>query len=158
MGSYRLNAGIVVFRADGKVLFCQRLENYKKNWQFPQGGIDKGETPLQAAVRELKEETSLASVKFVRALSRSIRYDYPEDVKQKQAMRGIFDNGQEQYWHLFFLTGDEAEINLQTKKPEFKNYQWIDIKETPQMVVDFKKDVYKHVAREFDRVIRDYLA
>ena len=79
MKKYRPNVGIVVFRSDGKVLLCERVEDYPKRWQFPQGGIDDGETPLQAAVRELREETSVTSVKFVCSLDKSIKYDFPPE-------------------------------------------------------------------------------
>ena len=101
MKRYRRNAGIVLFRHDGKVLLCERIENYPKRWQFPQGGIDAGETPLQAAQRELKEETSVTSVKFIATLPRPIRYDFPEAVKKAHPERR--NDGQEQYWHLFLF-------------------------------------------------------
>ena len=114
MKCYRPNAGIVVFRFDGKVLFCQRVENYSKNWQFPQGGIDKEETPLQAAYRELKEETSVTSVEYVAALNKPLRYDFPKQIKYKNARKGIKNDGQEQYWHLFFFKGKDDDINFQT--------------------------------------------
>lgn len=158
MKKYRPNAGIVVFRDDGKVLLCQRKENHSKNWQFPQGGIDDGETPLQAAVRELREETSVTSVRFVSALEETLRYEFPDDVKRQFAARGIFNDGQEQHWQLFFFEGEDCEINLQTKEPEFQAYQWIDIEKAPELVVDFKHHIYVTVVREFAQRIRDYLA
>ena len=158
MSGYRSNSGIVVFRSDGRVLLCERVENYPKRWQFPQGGIDKGETPLQAAIRELAEETSVTSVKFIVALPESLKYTFPDDVKAKLAERGIFDDGQEQYWHLFFFEGDETEINIQTKVPEFRSYDWVDIEKVPDKVVDFKRDNYEIVTREFAKVIKKFLA
>jgi len=157
MRHYRPNAGIVVFRSDGKVLLCQRVEDYPKNWQFPQGGIDEKETPLQAAYRELKEETSIVSVKFVASLDTPVRYDFPDEVKYKNARRGITNDGQEQYWHLFFFEGNDKEINLQTKEPEFKDFQWIEIEKTPDMAVEFKVESYKIMTNAFKQKIKDYL-
>ncbi len=155
MKTYRLNAGVVLFRADGKVLLCERIENYPKRWQFPQGGIDDGETPLQAAVRELREETSVTSAKFVAALAEPLRYDFPPYVKQRHPER--HNVGQEQYWHLFFFTGKDSEINLQTLEPEFRSYAWVDLEKAPNSVVDFKKNIYIHVVSEFLPIIKKYL-
>lgn len=155
MKLYRPNAGIVLFRQDGKVMLCERVENYPKRWQFPQGGIDEGETPLQAAVRELKEETSVTSIEFVAALPDSIKYDFPIEVKKKHPER--HNDGQEQYWHLFFFTGHDDEINLKTAEPEFRSYAWVDIEETPKLVVDFKQKAYQTVAREFGMLIKKYI-
>ena len=155
MKLYRPNAGIVLFRRDGKVLLCERIENYPKRWQFPQGGIDEGETPLQAAVRELREETSVSSIEFVAALPRPLKYDFPPKVKNMHPER--HNIGQEQYWHLFFFTGDEKEINLRTAEPEFRSYAWMDIKEAPELVVEFKQDIYQIVAQEFGVLIEKYI-
>lgn len=158
MKTYRLNSGIVVFRRDGKVLLCERVENYPRNLQFPQGGIDEGETPLLAALRELREETSVVSVKPVAALPEAIRYDFPPEVKKKNQVRGIFNDGQEQFWHLFWFYGEDSEINLQTAEPEFKSYCWTDIRLTPDLVVDFKHDVYAKVAAAFAPIISSYIS
>lgn len=155
MKVYRPNAGIVLFRGDGRVLFCERVEDYPKRWQFPQGGIDVGETPLQAAIRELREETSVVSAEFVYALSEPLRYDFPAEIKNRHPER--HNDGQEQYWHLFYFTGDDKEINLQTTEPEFRSYAWVDIENTPNEVVEFKKDIYCRVASEFSLIIKKYL-
>lgn len=157
MAKYRRNAGIVVFRSDGKVLLCERLEDYPKRWQFPQGGIDENETPLAAAVRELREETSVVSVKLVCVLSEPLRYVFPEDVKIKLAQRGIYDDGQEQYWHLFFFEGEESEIDIATQHPEFRSFAWVDIEQAPERVVEFKRSNYEIVAQKFAKIIKQYL-
>ena len=154
--TYRPNAGIVLFRADGKVLLCERIENYPKRWQFPQGGIDADETPLQAAVRELREETSVTSAKFIAALPDALLYDFPAEVIGRHPTRHF--DGQKQYWHLFCFEGEEDEINLNTKEPEFRSYKWVDIKTTPDLVVEFKKDVYKKVTVVFSDIIERYLS
>ena len=157
MKKYRSNAGVVVFRGDGKVLFCKRLDNYVKNWQFPQGGIDKGETAEHAAFRELKEETSVVSVTRVAEYPEVVRYDFPDYVKAKNIQRGIFNDGQEQHWFLLFFEGNDSEINLKTKDQEFCDYQWIDIMSTPDMVVEFKYEVYSKIADYFSLKIKEYL-
>lgn len=157
MGRYRPNAGIVVFRDDGKVLLCERFEKGLKRWQFPQGGIDVGETPLQAATRELREETSLVSVKFISSIDEPLRYTFPPEVKALLAKKNIHDDGQEQYWHLFHLEGNETEINLNTDVPEFRSYEWVDILTAPDRVVSFKYQNYKIVSREFSKRIKEYL-
>ncbi|MBR1605727.1 MAG: RNA pyrophosphohydrolase [Alphaproteobacteria bacterium] len=155
MKKYRPNAGIVLFRKDGKVLLCERVENYPKRWQFPQGGIDKGETPLQAAVRELREETSVVSVTFVASLQEPLRYDFPPEVKNRHPERN--NDGQEQYWHLFYFTGQDKEINLNTDEAEFRSYEWVDITQVPQKVVDFKQKIYQIVVDKFSKIIQHYL-
>lgn len=157
MKKYRPNAAVVVFRDDGKVLVCERKENYAKRWQFPQGGIDEGEKPEQAARRELNEETSISSVELVAKLSEVVRYDFPPSIKSKNAQWGIFHDGQEQWWFLFHFLGNDNEINLQTIDPEFVNYQWVDIMQTPDMVVDFKKEVYNKVVAEFGKIINKHI-
>ena len=155
MKKYRPNAGIVLFRKDGKVLLCERVENYPKRWQFPQGGIDIGETPLQAAVRELREETSVVSVTFVASLQEPLRYDFPPEVKNRHPERN--NDGQEQYWHLFYFTGQDKEINLNTDEAEFRSYEWVDITQVPQKVVDFKQKIYQIVVDKFSKIIQHYL-
>ena len=112
MGTYRKCAGIVVFNKNKKVL-----------------------------VRELKEETSIVSVKHVTTLDKPLRYNYPDDVLAS----GRKHIGQEMYWSLMFFYGDDDEINLNTQEPEFKAFEWIDSEESLNRIIPFKKDVYKKV-------------
>lgn len=156
MGMYRKNAAIVVFRSDKKVLLCQRREHYAKNWQFPQGGIDDGETPLEAAFRELREETSIVSVSCIGAYPEPLRYDFPPEVKNKNKRRGINNDGQEQYWFLMRFDGTDSEINLKTEEPEFCRYEWVDIERALDNVVAFKYDVYSKVVANFKRRLEQY--
>ena len=151
MKVYRPNAAIVLFRKDGKVLLCERIENYPKRWQFPQGGIDEGETSLEAAVRELREETSIVSAKLISAFPEPLRYDFPPEVMKRYPER--HNDGQEQHWYLFLFTGDDSEINLKTEEPEFRSYQWVDIEEAPKHVVEFKKEIYEKVTAVFKQII-----
>ena len=98
---FRPNAAAVVFRQDKKVLMCRRIFPKTDGWQFPQGGIEAGETAQEAALRELKEETSVHSVTAVKTLDYPLRYEFPKEVKAKFRTRGIFNDGQEQYWYEF---------------------------------------------------------
>ena len=156
MGNYRKNAGIIVFNRDRKVLLCERVGNYENAWQFPQGGIDGGETAEQAAARELCEETSLPSVRYVASMPEPLIYDFPPEIKKRNAARGIFNDGQQQYWSLYLLTGNESEINLNTAEPEFKNWRWIEIEKAADNVVAFKKEVYRRIIEYFKPLIEKY--
>ena len=153
---FRKNAGVVVFNAQKKVLMCRRIVPQTDGWQFPQGGIEQGETPLQAAQRELFEETSIKSVVAVKTLDYALRYEFPESVKQKFGARGIVSDGQDQYWSLFYFTGKNSEINLRTAEPEFDEFAWKDIEEAPDLVWEVKKDVYTKMVKEFKPIIDSF--
>lgn len=155
MANYRKNAGIVVFNAQKKVLMCQRTDK-PDAWQFPQGGIETNETPLQAALRELKEETSIVSVKHVKTLSYAATYNFPATLGKKLRYGSEIFDGQAVYWSLFFFFGQETEINLQTDEPEFCKFYWADFADACKKVVDFKKDVYKTAYQEFAPLIEQW--
>lgn len=156
MAFFRKCAGIVVFNADKKVLLCARNDSRSEQWQFPQGGIMKKEGLLDAALRELKEETSISSVKPVKTLDTGFRYEFPRSVKTKFQRRGIDTVGQEMYWSLLYFYGDEKEINLKTKQPEFKAWEWVEIDQALLRIVYFKKDVYQKAVEIFKPLIEDY--
>ena len=149
MKKYRPNAGIVVFRDDKKVLMCHRLNQKTDGWQFPQGGIEDGESPQQAALRELEEETSITSVEVIKTLNTPLRYDFPADIKQKFAALGIMTDGQEQYWNLCYFYGSDSEINLKTQEQEFDKFGWFDLSQAVNMVWEAKKEVYEKMVAEF---------
>lgn len=150
---YRPNAGIVVYNRDHKVLVCERLD-IPGSWQFPQGGIEEGETIAQAALRELQEETSLISVAHVISLTKPARYTFPPQIISSMKKRGFNNAGQDIYWSLFLLKGNDDEINLNTKEPEFKNYRWVNIEEAYDLCVDFKKTAYRIAIEEFSKYIK----
>lgn len=157
MKKYRKCAGTVLFNDVGKVLVCARIDEKEDAFQFSQGGIEEGETPLDAALRELKEETSITSVKPVYAYPKPLYYDFPKEVKEKlKVFKSSFD-GQEIHFFLVYFMGSDFEINLQTDHPEFKSFKWVDIKEPPLLIVEFKRKIYEKVCSEFAPKIIDYL-
>ena len=145
---YRPNAGIVVSDSQGRVLLCLR-KGTTDSWQFPQGGIEEGETPRQAAIRELREETSLSEVTPIKTLDFPAYYDFPADVALKLRYEGKKYKGQAMYWTLFLLTGKESQINLNTPEPEFSAYRWATLPEAYDLIVDFKKTAYAVALKEF---------
>ena len=148
MSYYRKCAGIIVFNRDKKVLVCARVGKRDNQWQFPQGGIMKKEESSAAAVRELYEETSIKSVKVVKTLTEPLRYDFPGSVRRQMLRRGIDSLGQDMFWSLLYLYGNDSEINVKTKQPEFKAWEWIDIDEAPARIVYFKKAVYQKAVEQ----------
>lgn len=155
MAEYRPNAGIVVFNKQGKVLLCRR-RGLPNAWQFPQGGIDDGEMPAEAAVRELKEETSLSGLKLIKTLEVGVRYDFPPEIKPKLNYGGKHYAGQEMYWSLFFFDGKDSQINLNTAEPEFDAFKWADFAEAVAQIVEFKKQAYLVALKEFEKLMIDY--
>lgn len=144
---YRKNVGIVVAK-NGKVLMCARADQKDYQWQFPQGGIEAEEDIVNAARRELSEETGITSIKFRQQMPETLRYDFPKGDKVHCFGSYI---GQEQTWVLFEFGGDDSEINFQTNPDEieFKAFEWVDISEAPKRIVAFKKQVYQKVADYF---------
>lgn len=157
MSSFRKAAGIVLFNREGKVLICARKDQGGKHWQFPQGGIEPGESAQQAALRELFEETSVQSVRVVHTLKKPLRYYFPKAICESLAERGIISDGQNMFWSLFFFEGDDSEINLKTAVPEFKAWKWVKPDEAVAEIVFFKKRVYKKVVQTFKPLIEDFL-
>ena len=141
----------MLVNADGKVLVGERLNpNAHGFWQMPQGGIDKGEDPETAALRELEEETGIGAelVEIVAGTSEPLRYDLPPELQGK-VWKGKY-RGQEQHWYLGRYSGTDADIDLNAHDPaEFGAYRWVEPSELPELIVPFKRDVYKQVLAEF---------
>lgn len=146
---YRKNAGAIVINKDKKVLLCRRLD-ITDAWQFPQGGIEEGESPSLAAKRELYEETSIKNVKLIKTLDNPIRYHFPQEILEKMQKRGFSNLGQDIYWSFFLFEGNDDEINLQTNEPEFSEFKWTTMKDAVELVVDFKKEAYLIAQIELD--------
>ena len=155
---YRPNAGIVLFNREGKVFVCARADKQDMQWQFPQGGIDDGETAEQAAVRELKEETGITSAKFVYAAPQTVKYDYPPFVLKKFQKLGRPHIGQEQHWFLFFYdSAEKPDFTTHPEEIEFKAYDWVGFDEAVKRIIGFKKESYQYAQNVFEPVIAAYL-
>jgi putative (di)nucleoside polyphosphate hydrolase len=153
---FRPCAGIVVFNGARQVLMCARADKRSEQWQFPQGGLMKKETPSAAALRELQEETSVVSVKLVKTLETPLRYEFPPSVRHRMEKRGILTHGQEMYWSLGYFFGSNEEINLCTQTPEFKSWCWVEPSEAVEKIIYFKKDVYRQMMSVFIPLIESY--
>src|SRR6056300_1290069 len=147
----RTGVGIILLNNENKVFVARRIDNAKKFWQMPQGGVDEGEDFLQAAYRELEEETSVKSVELIKELDGTITYNLPDRLLGI-IWKGKY-KGQIQKWFLLRHIGNDSEINIQTKKPEFLDWKWVDLKEITQLVVDFKLHVYKEVQEKVEKIL-----
>ena len=147
----RSGVGIVVLNKDNKVFVAKRIDNPKNFWQMPQGGIDYNEDFLKAAYRELEEETSIKNVKLIKELDSTTTYELP-DYLLGIIWKGKY-RGQKQKWFLMRFTGEDREINIKTKNPEFLDWKWIDLDLITDVVVDFKLDVYKEIKEKVKKII-----
>lgn len=145
---YRLNVGLIVVNDIGKLLLCKRKDS--ENWQFPQGGIDLGEKPEQAALRELYEEVGIdrSDVQEITSSEGWYKYDLPEASIQKYFFKNKF-KGQKQKWFMFKLLNDVSIDFTNDANPEFDDYKWASYWHPLHAIVDFKKDVYRSVLKEF---------
>jgi putative (di)nucleoside polyphosphate hydrolase len=147
----RNGVGIVVINKNNKVFVAKRIDNPKNFWQMPQGGVDNGEDFLRAAYRELEEETSIKNVELIKELDGTITYELPERLLGI-IWKGKY-RGQKQKWFLMKFTGEEEEINIKTKNPEFLDWKWIDLDQITEVVVDFKLHVYKELKSKVKKFI-----
>jgi putative (di)nucleoside polyphosphate hydrolase len=140
---YRPCVGIMLFNADGKVFVGKRLDQTVESWQMPQGGIDTGETPQQAALRELKEEVGTKKAEIIAEMDDWVTYDLPDHLIGI-ALHGKY-RGQRQKWFALRFTGKDSDIDLTTHDPEFSSYRWVSLEELPALIVPFKRDSYRAV-------------
>ena len=150
---YRLNVGIMLINHDGLVFVGQRRDNHSDAWQMPQGGIDDGENPKEAALRELHEETGIPAnlVQVLEVSENWISYDLPKDLIS-QLWGGRF-RGQKQKWYLMRFLGSDAEVNIQTETPEFSAWKWIPPDALVENIFPFKKSAYQKVLSEFSKTL-----
>jgi putative (di)nucleoside polyphosphate hydrolase len=149
----RSGVGIVVLNKANKVFVAKRIDNAKNFWQMPQGGVDEGEDYLTAAYRELEEETSIKNVELISELDGLITYNLPEHLLGI-IWKGKY-KGQSQKWFLMRYLGEDNQINIKTKKPEFLEWKWVDLKEITNLVVDFKLHVYQEVQQKVQELLVD---
>ena len=153
---YRPCVGVAVFNREGKVWLGKRFDqDGPYNWQMPQGGMDKGETPEISAARELFEETgiTLEMVTPIGEVEDWLFYDFPPEYKGRKATKGWA--GQRQRWFAFRFHGDTSQIDLQSHGPqEFSEWRWGELSETPKLIIPFKRKVYERLASEFERFSR----
>ena len=147
----RSGVGIVLLNKKNKVFVAKRIDNPKNFWQMPQGGVDKKENYYQAALRELKEETSIVSVELIKKIDKKLTYILPENLIGI-IWKGKF-KGQIQKWFIMRFVGNESEINIKTKKPEFLDWKWINVEDLPKVAVKFKLDVYKNLKDEVEKIL-----
>ena len=142
---------IIVLNKDNKVFVAKRIDNPMNFWQMPQGGIDGDENFLKAAYRELEEETSIKNVELIKEIDGTITYELPDHLLGI-IWKGKY-RGQKQKWFLMRFTGDDSEINIATKKPEFLDWKWIELDLITDLVVDFKLHVYKELKEKVKKII-----
>ena len=147
----RKGVGVVLLNNNNQIFVAKRIDNPNDFWQMPQGGIDKGEKPLEAAYRELKEETSIRSVKLIKEINEEITYHLPKNLLGI-IWKGRF-KGQTQKWFIMKFTGEDKEINLNTKHPEFLEWKWINHDNITDKVVKFKLHVYEKIKKELKVLI-----
>ena len=147
----RCGVGIVLLNKENKVLVAKRIDNPKNFWQMPQGGVDEGEDFYHAALRELKEETSIISVKLIKEIENKFTYILPDHLIGI-IWKGKF-KGQKQKWFVMRFIGNELEINIKTKHPEFLDWKWVDLEDLTKIAVNFKLEVYKQVKSEVEKIL-----
>lgn len=151
--NYRLCVGIMLFNRDGHVLVGQRKDRMVEAWQMPQGGVDKGETPNTAALREMREEIGTDHAKILTETADWLAYDLP-DILQGKLWKGKF-RGQVQKWYLMQFLGEDADINIETEHPEFRSWRWCPIEELVELAVPFKRGIYAEVVRRFGAILQN---
>ena len=147
----RSGVGIVILNKENKIFVAKRIDNPKNFWQMPQGGVDKDEDFLSAAYRELEEETSIKDVELIKEIDEILTYELPKHLLGI-IWKGKY-KGQKQKWFIMRYLGTDDKININTKKPEFLEWKWIDLDMITEVVVDFKLEVYKKLKSQIKEVI-----
>ena len=146
----RSGVGVVLLNNENKIFVAKRIDNPKNFWQMPQGGVDENEDFFTAALRELREETSIVSVKLIKEIEDKLTYILPDHLIGI-IWKGKF-RGQKQKWFIMRFIGNESEINIKTKNPEFLDWKWISLEDLTQIVVNFKLEVYKQIKSEVKKI------
>jgi putative (di)nucleoside polyphosphate hydrolase len=149
---YRKGVGIMLLNAEGLVFVAKRIDMTSEAWQMPQGGIDKGEQPRDAAFRELKEEIGTNRATILAESKDWLRYDLPDELVPI-IWKGQY-RGQEQMWYAMRLNGDESDINIAGENPEFSEWKWVPIETLPDLIVPFKRELYAALVAEFCHLVK----
>jgi putative (di)nucleoside polyphosphate hydrolase len=149
--AYRPNVGIMLLNSERKVFVARRIDMPTESWQMPQGGIDEGEEPHAAALRELEEEVGTAKAKILAESRGWFRYDVPTEITAK-LWRGRW-KGQRQKWFLMRFLGEDRDIDLATEHPEFSDWRWVEPGLLPELIIPFKRQTYVEVLGEFLPII-----
>ena len=147
---YRRGVGVMLLNQDGKVFVGARIDNTDEAWQMPQGGIDDtDEDEWATALRELEEETGIAPalVERITTTPERLKYDLPENLRGR--LWGGKWKGQDQDWFLARFLGTDDDVNIATKHPEFREWKWIEPQQLPDLIVPFKRELYRQLLREF---------
>tara|TARA_B100000953_G_scaffold257565_1_gene222012 strand:+ start:1909 stop:2385 length:477 start_codon:yes stop_codon:yes gene_type:complete len=147
----RSGVGIVVLNKENKVFVARRIDNPKNYWQMPQGGVDHDEDYLVAAYRELREETGIKNVELIKELDGFTTYKLPTNLLGI-IWKGKY-KGQKQKWFVMRFLGNDDEINIKTKRPEFLDWKWIELDKITDLVVKFKLDVYKEIKKKIKDIL-----
>lgn len=151
---YRLGVGVALLNADDMVFVARRIDQTAEAWQMPQGGIDEGEDPHEAAFRELEEEIGVkpGQTEMIAESRDWLSYDLPPDLADK-VWKGRY-RGQKQKWYLARLLADDAAINIATEHPEFDAWRWARFGDLPDLIVPFKRPIYQAIVAEFGHRVR----
>ena len=147
----RLGVGIVLLNSENKIFVGKRIDNPVNSWQMPQGGVDNNENLLNAAFRELREETGVKNVKLIKEIDTWLTYDLPKNLLGK--LWNGKDRGQRQRWFVMRFIGKDEEVNVKTKNAEFKEWKWIAVDQLTNVAVDFKLQIYKKISEELNMLI-----
>ena len=147
----RLGVGIVLLNSENKIFVGKRIDNPVNSWQMPQGGVDNNENLLNAAFRELREETGVKNVKLIKEIDTWLTYDLPKNLLGK-LWNGKY-RGQRQRWFVMRFIGKDEEVNVKTKNAEFKEWKWIAVDQLTNVAVDFKLQIYKKISEELNMLI-----
>ncbi len=137
----RLGVGAIVLNEKNKVFVGKRKDNPVNKWQMPQGGVNKGEKLIDAMKRELEEETGIKNIEILKEIEGWSEYELPNNLLGK-IWKGKY-RGQKQKWFIVRFLGNDNEVDLEKYKPEFIEWQWLDIENLPEVIVEFKREVYK---------------
>lgn len=144
---YRRCAGIMMLNKQGQVFVAKRIDTDIEAWQMPQGGIDEGEEPQQAAIRELEEETGVRDVTVMAEYENWLAYDLPDELYGK-VWKGKY-GGQTMKWYVMRFNGDDDDIDIETEHAEFSTWKWTNMHELEDIIVPFKKEIYRKLAAQF---------